>query len=93
MITWIKATYTDNPDIGEITFKYNTKTDKELLDRVEQFISDNQPTCSNCQNYYKGGTFCGYTASCCKIHGDIDVYGNPHSDFDGSKCGDYRRIE
>ena len=91
MIREVRDCYTDEEDIREVTFKYNTKTDKKLLNMMIKFLSDNQPTCFNCENYYTEGGFGGYQASCCKIHGCIEAFDNPHHDTDGSKCEDYKR--
>ena len=91
MIREVRDCYTDEEDIREVTFKYNTKTDKKLLNMMIKFLSDNQPTCFNCENYYTEGGFGGYQASCCKIHGCIEAFNNPHHDTDGSKCEDYKR--
>ncbi len=91
MIKEIKDTFTDKENIREVTFEYNAKTDEKLLRKLKHFLNDNQPTCFNCQNYYLEGCLGGYHASCCKIHGCIEVIGNPHYDCDGSKCDDYKR--
>lgn len=82
-----------NTNGREITFSYdpNNDNDKELLRLIHQTISDNQPECFNCENYYLDGYFCGYRASMCRIHGCLEVVGNPHYDGDGSKCEDYQR--
>lgn len=91
MIEMVKDTFTDKEDVREVTFRYNLKTDAELLKKMEAFLDDNQPTCFNCQNRYKEGVFCGYRADSCKIHGNIEAFDNPHHDCDGSKCSDYKR--
>lgn len=79
--------------LREITFSYDpySNNDKRILSLIRQTISDNQPECFNCKNYYLDGYVCGYRASMCRIHGCIEVVGNPHYDADGSKCIDYER--
>lgn len=79
--------------LRERTFSYdpNNDNDKRLLGLIYQIISDNQPECFNCENYYLDGSFCGYQASMCRIYGCIEAYDNPHNDADGSKCKDYQR--
>lgn len=85
----------DSPstDGRERTFSYDPDNDNDnnLLELIRQTISDNQPECFNCENYYLAGCFGGYQASMCRIHGCIEVVGNPHYDADGSKCADYKR--
>lgn len=77
----------------EITFKYDAanENDQYILKLIKQVISDNQPTCFNCKNYYLEPCFGYYQASCCRIHGCIEQVGNPHYDCDGSKCNEYKR--
>lgn len=89
MIRMIRDTYTDVVDTREVTFSYNYKTDDELLKKVMKFIEDNQPTCETCQNYRREGSFGGYCASYCCIHGNLEYFEHPHHDLDGSKCDDY----
>lgn len=91
MIKMVRDTFTDAENVRERTFQYNSQTDEELLKRMETFLIDNQPTCFNCQNSTIEGTFCGYQAHNCKIHGNIEAFDNPHHDGDGSKCEDYKR--
>lgn len=87
----------DEPSIKkgfrEATFLYDPHTDEEMLDKLLQFLSDNQPVCDNCQNMKFEPESNGYRAKSCTIHGNIEAYDNPHHDKDGSKCSDYKRIE
>lgn len=91
MIEEIQDTFTDKENIREVTFRYDTKTDVELLKKLKDFLNDNQSTCFNCKNYYKEGCIGEYQAACCRIHGCLEVVGHPHYDCDGSKCSDYKR--
>lgn len=77
----------------EITFSYDpdNDNDEKLIDLIHQTISDNQPECFNCKNYYKEGCFGDYQASWCRIYGCLEAVSNPHYDADGSKCKDYQR--
>lgn len=76
-----------------LEFEFKNAKDKELIEKISKLCSE-QDSCPNCVNYYRDGYFCGYQACCCKIHGVLDSFNNPHHDMDGSKCPDYkRRIE
>lgn len=92
MIKEIRDTYTET-DLREVTFRYdpNNDNDAALLREIHNLIFDKQPKCENCNNYYLDGYFCGYRASRCKVHGNIEAFNNPHFDMDGSKCVDYER--
>lgn len=85
----------DNRDFKEknkryLTLSYDVVTDKEIMKQIHNILMS-QPLCTNCINYQYIGNFCGYEAHDCKIHGDIEYFGHPHHDLDGSKCEDYER--
>lgn len=79
-------------NIQKVTFKYDTrnKVDDALMKRIYKLI-ESQPSCNNCNNYYLGGTFCGWKDHNCKIYGCLDSLGNQR---DASTCEHYdRKIE
>lgn len=92
MVKEIRRTYNvdNNPNIREIMFEYEA-VDEELVEKMKEFLNDNQSLCVNCQNYYYKGSFGGYQASNCKLYGCLEARNNPHYDGDGSKCKDYKR--
>lgn len=93
MVKLICDTFTEDENIRVSSFEYDSsnENDKMIMKLIDKLISANQPTCFNCQNYYRDGCFGGYMASACRVHGDIEYVGNPHYEHDGSKCPDYVR--
>ena len=77
---------------GEITFSYdkNNENDIEIIKRFGELCKA-QNRCNNCSNFYYDGCLGNYQACCCKIHGSLETWDNPHHDMDGSKCVDYNR--
>ena len=87
-------TYLEGYDsLREITFSYdsNNVDDRKLLADIINLLGT-QKRCNNCVNYRVEGYFCGYNASSCVIHGNIEAFNHPHRDGDGSKCDDYERM-
>ena len=82
-----------NNDVGEILlrFDYTNENDTAIVKMIHQLLFNEQPRCENCVNYYREGTFCGYNAVMCKVHGGLDAWDHPHHDLDGSKCEEYER--
>lgn len=91
MVHVILDTYIEGSTEREIHIRYDRDiaNDKLIMDKINQILIMEQPLCCNCANYYKEGYFCGYCASSCKIHGNIEAWDHPHRDGDGSKCPDY----
>lgn len=77
----------------EVTFEYdlNNKNDLVILKKINEVISEEQPLCTNCENFYYEGCLGGYEACACQVHGILEVLDNPHHDGDASKCEDYHR--
>lgn len=77
-------------DGREITLYYDSlsNADKEILVKIMDILLS-QPSCFNCKNFYKESCFGNYQCCSCKIHGNLEVVGNPHYDCDASKCEDY----
>ena len=92
MVYIVLDTYTNKEGIREATIRYddNNVADKVVLNKIFDCLME-QPLCENCVNYQVKGTFCGYNAHTCKIHGNIEYFNHPHHDGDGSKCPNYER--
>ena len=92
MVHMVRDSFTNKESVREITFRYDADnpTDMRILEKINSVL-DEQPLCANCINCYKDGYYCGYSATCCKIHGNIEAFTSPYYDMDGSKCEDYKR--
>ena len=92
MVHMIQDSFTNKESVREITFQYDADnpTDMCILEKINSVL-DEQPLCTNCINCYKDGYYCGYSATLCKIHGNIEDFTSPYYDMDGSKCKDYKR--
>ena len=68
---------------------------KNAINKIHDYISTNiSPTCEKtCANYYLEGCLGGYRCASCKIHGNLEFYGNPHHDMDTTKCSEYTPIK
>ena len=93
MVKVILDTYIKNSTEREIRIRYDKaiQNDQIIMTILNDLLCNEQPLCSNCVNYRKEGYFCGYCASSCKIHGNIEAWDHPRHDGDGSKCPDYIR--
>ena len=93
MVYTVLDTFIKKSTEREIHIRYDPTiaNDELIMRKLRDLLYNEQPLCSNCNNYYKEGYFCGYNASCCRIHGCLEGYDHPHRDGDGSKCPDYTR--
>jgi hypothetical protein len=93
MVKVMLDTYIENSTEREMHIRYDRAipNDQIIMTILNDLLCNEQPLCSNCVNYRKEGYFCGYCASSCKIHGNIEAWDHPHHDGDGGKCPDYVR--
>lgn len=91
MVHAVYDTYIEDSTEREIHIRYDPTiaNDKLIMKKLDELLLNEQPLCSNCVNYYREGTFCGYNARNCQIHGNLDAWDHPHHNADGSKCPDY----
>lgn len=93
MVRVTEARFDLNNFYGRIVIEYNpnNENDERIIHLIDNTILNEQSLCRNCEHYYRGGYFCGYSDCRCKIHGSLEEIGNSHYDGDGSKCNDYKR--
>ena len=72
------------------SYDHDNPNDHKIMRLIGRLIDSLQPTCENCIHHYLDINM-GYEAILCRINGNIENINNPHSDFDGSKCRDYKR--
>lgn len=75
-----------------LEFDPENENDTAIMEKL-YWLCEAQQKCTNCIHFYEEGCFGGYMACACKIHGILEVLGNPHYDMDGSKCTEYMRKE
>lgn len=91
MVQIIEESHNNKKVIIKIKYDDNNSQDKVIISQIEDLLKL-QPNCQKCVHFYKEGSFGGYMASACKIHGNLEYVGHPFHDMDASKCKDYKPI-
>jgi hypothetical protein len=87
--------YREKENHRYITYEYriDDERDLELIEKINLLLKTEQKFCSTCSHFKKDGYFCGYNATYCDIHGNIESVNNPYYYCDGRKCKEYSKKE
>ena len=76
-----------------VTYEYCTddKRDLELIEKIRLLLETEQKFCNTCSHFKRDGYFCGYNATYCDVHGNIESVNNPYFCCDGRECKEYSK--